>query len=189
MASPALTVPGLARAGIIAALYVVLTMAFLPVSFGIVQFRVSEVLMLLTALVPGAVPGVTVGCFLANILGQQGIVDIVGGTLATAIAALATARLARQIAAPRLLTSLQLRPPFDTRALGLFTLPLPTILANGLIVGSYLPLLLLENPTIPAWLAAMGSVALGEAFVLYVLGLPLLVLFGRLARPHAGYAR
>ncbi len=186
-APPIFTVPGLARAGIIAALYVVLTLAFLPVSFGIVQFRVAEALMLLVALVPGAVSGVIVGCFLANILGQQGIVDILGGTLATALAALATVRLARRIAAPRLLAAL--RPPFDSRALGLLWLPLPGILANGLIVGSYLPLLLLESPTIPVWLASMGSVALGEALVLYALGLPLVALLGRFGRPHAGYAR
>ncbi|MDI9470468.1 MAG: QueT transporter family protein [Bacillota bacterium] len=215
-AASLLNVPSLARAGIIAALYVVLTLAFLPVSFGIVQFRISEALMMLTALVPGAVPGVTIGCFLANILGQQGIVDIIGGTLATAIAALATARLSNHIAAPRLLATLQFgqlgplgrtsapgspnspspssatSPPGASRAaraLGLLALPLPTILANGLIVGSYLPLLLLDNPTVPAWLASMGSVALGEALVLYALGLPLTVLLGRLNKPHAGYAR
>ena len=52
----------------IAALYVALTMIVAPIAFGPVQFRISEALCVLPYFLPSAVPGVTIGCFLANLL-------------------------------------------------------------------------------------------------------------------------
>ena len=60
----------LAQSGAIAAIYVVLTMVFRPISFGAVQVRVSEALTLLPVLSPVAVAGVTVGCLLTNAWGE-----------------------------------------------------------------------------------------------------------------------
>ena len=59
----------LVQAALIAAVYAALTLLLQPISFGIVQFRVSEALTVLPALMPAAIPGLFVGCLLSNILG------------------------------------------------------------------------------------------------------------------------
>ncbi len=164
----------LAQAAIIAALYVVLTFVFLPISFGMVQFRIAELLMLLCAFLPGATPGVILGCLLANILGQVGMVDIVFGTLATALAAIVTAALAQRLSlgargtVPGTVSSASQK--FQWAYL---LLPLPTVISNALIVGTYLPLILTDVQfTVPVWLLSMLTVGLGEVGVLYILGIP-----------------
>ena len=55
---------GLAQGAMIAAIYVVLTMVFAPISFGPVQFRISEALCILPFFTPAAVPGLFIGCLL-----------------------------------------------------------------------------------------------------------------------------
>ena len=64
--SPVLT---LVYGAAIAAIYVVLTMVFLPISFGPIQFRISELLCVLPYFTPAAIPGLFIGCLLANFLG------------------------------------------------------------------------------------------------------------------------
>ena len=59
----------LVQAAAIAAVYVVLTILFAPISYGEVQVRVSEALTVLPFFTPAAVPGLAVGCLIANILG------------------------------------------------------------------------------------------------------------------------
>ena len=81
-------VRALTRAGMIAALYIVLTMIFQPISFGPVQFRISEALTILPALTVDAVPGLFIGCVLANLLGHGVWFDVLFGSLATLIAAI-----------------------------------------------------------------------------------------------------
>ncbi|MCD8225616.1 MAG: QueT transporter family protein [Clostridiales bacterium] len=78
----------IAHAAAIAAVYVVLTMVFAPISFGPVQFRISEALCILPYFIPAGVPGVFVGCFLANFLCGSAPLDIVFGSIATLIGAL-----------------------------------------------------------------------------------------------------
>ena len=78
------------RAALIAALYAALTLALYPISYGPVQFRVSEALTLLPVFMPEAIPGLFVGCLLANLIGSATIWDIVFGSLATLIAAVLT---------------------------------------------------------------------------------------------------
>lgn len=75
------------QGALIAAIYVVLTLAFAPVSFGPIQFRISEALVILPYFTPAAVPGVFVGCLLSNILGSGVVLDIIFGSLATLIGA------------------------------------------------------------------------------------------------------
>ncbi|MCI8401164.1 MAG: QueT transporter family protein [Lachnospiraceae bacterium] len=81
---------------VIAALYVVLTLPFASFAFGAIQFRVAEALTVLPFFTPAAVPGVTVGCFLANLLGGAPLPDVVFGALATFIGAVLSYRLRRQ---------------------------------------------------------------------------------------------
>ena len=87
----------LALTGIIGALYFIITICFYPLSFGPIQVRFSEALTLLPLFFPEAVAGLTVGCFLSNLLGGNGALDIVFGTLATFLSALLTRLLATRI--------------------------------------------------------------------------------------------
>lgn len=79
----------IAKAAILAAIYVALCAVFHPISFGPFQFRISEMLCLLSIDHLWAFWGVVIGCFLSNLfLGGLGAVDVIFGTLATFIACL-----------------------------------------------------------------------------------------------------
>jgi uncharacterized membrane protein len=78
----------IAKSGVIAALYVVLTVALSALSYGSIQFRVAEALMLLCLFSMDYVVALTVGCFAANIFSTVGAIDTVVGTLATLLAGL-----------------------------------------------------------------------------------------------------
>ena len=80
----------LAQAAVIAAVYVVLTVVFAPFSFSEVQVRISEALTILPVFTAAAVPGLTAGCLLGNIVGGAPLPDVVFGTLATLIGAVGT---------------------------------------------------------------------------------------------------
>lgn len=77
----------LAQGSIIAAMYVVLTVLFAPISFGAIQLRVAECLTILPLFTPAAIPGLFVGCLLANILGGGIMLDVIFGSIATLIGA------------------------------------------------------------------------------------------------------
>ena len=90
----------LARAGIIAALYVVLT--FISALFGLsglgaIQLRISEALCILPVFSAAAVPGVTLGCLLANLFTGAALPDIIFGTLATLLGAVGTRLLRKKV--------------------------------------------------------------------------------------------
>ncbi|MBR6293616.1 MAG: QueT transporter family protein [Lachnospiraceae bacterium] len=80
----------LTTAAMIAALYAVLCILLAPISYAAIQVRIAEALTILPAFTPAAIPGLTVGCLLANILGGCPIMDIIFGTLATLIGAVGT---------------------------------------------------------------------------------------------------
>ncbi len=84
------------QAAAIAAIYVVVTGMTAPVAFGPVQFRVSEALCVLPYFTPAAVPGVTIGCLLSNLLYGSAALDVVFGTLATLIGAVGSWALRRR---------------------------------------------------------------------------------------------
>lgn len=143
-------------AAALAALYAVLTIlqnTLLPGSASAnIQFRASEALCVLALFTPAAIPGLTVGCLLANLFYVATLpFDCIFGTLASLLAA-GSMYLLRNV-----------RP---------FGIPLPALLMpalfNGLIVGAEL----LMVYDLPFWLNVL-YVAVGEAAVLLVLGLPL----------------
>ena len=145
------TIHKLTFAAVIAALYAALTLAFAPISFGQIQFRVSEVLCVLPFFFPISAWGLFVGCALANVIGGYGVLDICFGSLATLLAGLMTSKI---------------------RTKWLACLP-PAVL-NGAIVGAVLAYTIGEGPF---WIsyATMGiQVFVGELLVMYLLGLPLL---------------
>ena len=159
----------LAQGGIIAAAYTVLTMlaALAGLAFGPVQFRFSEALTVLPVFTSAAVPGLTLGCLLANILSGYGVYDMVFGTLATLLAALLT------------------RAVRNVRFRGVPVLaPLPPVVINALMVG--LEITVVSNSKLdPSWFqhfnwvlfwSNAASVGIGELVVCYVLGLPLAVM-------------
>ena len=77
----------LVQSGAIAAIYVVLTLVFAPISFGAVQVRIAEALAILPLFTSAAIPGLFIGCVLANILGGGIVWDVIFGSLATLIGA------------------------------------------------------------------------------------------------------
>ena len=80
------------QAALIAALYVVLTLV--SAAFGLdskaIQFRLSEVLTVLPALTPAAIPGLFIGCLLSNFICGAMLPDMIFGSLATLIGAVGT---------------------------------------------------------------------------------------------------
>ncbi len=78
----------LVHCALIASLYTALSLVFAPISFGPIQFRISEMLSVLPYFTFSAIPGLFVGCMLSNILMSAVWADIVFGSLATLIAAL-----------------------------------------------------------------------------------------------------
>lgn len=161
------TTKQITQAALIAAAYAVLTIAFAPISFGLVQFRISEAFMLIAALTPTAIPGLFIGCILANLYGGFGIIDIIFGSVATLLAALVTFYCSNLI-------------PARMQKIKPFLLPIPTIVFNGIIVGGYLPFVIPEirnmASSLPLVLAmTIGSVMIGELVVTYIIGIPLYI--------------
>lgn len=136
----------LCASAVIAALYAALTLLLAPISYGSIQCRISEALTLLPILTPTAVPGLFIGCLLANILGGCSLWDIVFGSLATLLAALGT----RALRSKPLLAALC------------------PVISNGIIVGAVLS----HVWGLPLWLT-MAEVALGETGAVLI-GLALL---------------
>lgn len=80
------------KAALIAAFYVALTLVsnLLGLASGVIQVRLSEVLTVLPAFMPAAIPGLFVGCLIANILCGNMLVDVIFGSLATLLGAIGT---------------------------------------------------------------------------------------------------
>ena len=86
------TVHRITNAALTAAVYIVLTVvaAGFNLASGAIQVRFSEALTILPFLFPEAIPGLTIGCFLANFLTGCLVPDIIFGTLATFLGAVGT---------------------------------------------------------------------------------------------------
>ncbi|MBO5637607.1 MAG: QueT transporter family protein [Acidaminococcaceae bacterium] len=78
------------QGALIAASYVALTIVFAPLSFMEIQVRISESLTILPVFTAAAFPGLTIGCFLSNILGGAPLPDVIFGSLATLVGAVGT---------------------------------------------------------------------------------------------------
>ena len=154
----------IALAAIIGATYAALTIGLAPISYGPVQFRVSEVLCILPYFLPCTAWGLFAGCAAANLIGG-GVLDIVFGSLATFVAALVTAHIGKR------------KHTLANSLMGC----LPPVLLNAVIVGAVVTAVFtVEGETINPfthwglYAATAASVGLGEAAVLYALGFPLM---------------
>lgn len=151
----------------IAALYAALTVSLAPISYGNLQFRVSELLVLLAFFDPLYIAGLTLGCLVANSLGPNGLMDIIFGTLATFISVSAISLTARFTKGSKL---------------GLWISSLWPTLFNGLIIGWMLHYLF-ELPLV----LTMLEVGIGEFVVVTLIGVPLFLLIMK-KYPHLLHA-
>ncbi len=129
-----LTTRSLCLSAVIAALYAGLTLLLAPISYGSLQFRLSEAMTLLPMILPQAIPGLFVGCLIANLYTGL-LTDVIFGSLATLLAAVGT---------------------WAFRKKPLAAAACPVVL-NGVIVG----LVMAKSYHLPLWLS-MGQIALGE---------------------------
>ena len=142
----------LCHAATIAALYVALSLisGALGLASGAIQIRISEALCVLPFFTPAAIPGVTVGCLIYNVIGSGNILDIVFGTLATLVGAVG-ARLLRKWK---------------------WTVSIPTIVANVIIIPLVLKYgFMLEESVI----FFTATIFVGEFIAAGVLGTSLLL--------------
>jgi len=159
----------LVQGAAIAALYTLLTYiaSLLNLAYGPVQFRISEAMTLLPVMTPAAIPGLIVGCFLSNLWSPLGIVDILFGTLATALAAVWSRALR--------IHRVKGIPVWSA---------LPPVFCNAIVVGFEIACLsdvgfAWGNFSWLAFLSAALSVGAGELAVCLVLGLPLVAVLER----------
>ncbi|MDR1088916.1 MAG: QueT transporter family protein [Coriobacteriales bacterium] len=166
----------MAQTGVIAALYAALTLLTLTLlgglAFGPVQFRLSEAVCVLALFTRNAIPGLAIGCALANLIGialngsgALGLLDVFGGSAATFLGAWWCWRMRSRV-------GLALLGP---------------VVANAIIVSAYLPILLaaagfytipfteisLAQSYLTMYLFGVVALGLGEALVVYALGWPL----------------
>ena len=156
-----LSVRRLVRCAVIAAVYVVVCLVLAPFSYGAVQVRVAEALCLLPVFGTEYIVGVTLGCFLANLLGSTVVVDVVFGTLATLLACLVTYKLR------------------DIRVKGLaIPASLPPVVFNMIIVGAFEITFFFSDGAPTAMLAVFNAVTvgIGELISCTILGVALVKL-------------
>ena len=144
----------LVQGALIAALYVALTMMFAPISFGPVQFHISEALCILPFFTPAAIPGLFLGCLISNLLGTAVIMDVICGSLATLIGAVGSYWLRQHK----------------------YLVCLPPILANTLIIPWVLRYAYGSTDLVPFMMLTVG---IGEVLAIGVLGNGLLALLER----------
>ena len=135
------------QGALIAALYV--AFSFIAYSFGlsgnaVVQMRLSEMLTVLPAFMPAAIPGLAIGCLLTNLLTGCAVWDVIFGTLATLLGAIGTFLLRKNK----------------------WLAPLPPILANTMILPPVLATVY-GGATMPVFILTVG---LGEIVCCGILG-------------------
>lgn len=136
----------LCESAVVAALYAVLTWVLAPISYGPIQFRISEILVLLVFFNPKYAYAIILGCFVSNTTSSLGWYDMVFGTLATTLAVL---------------------PMIKTKRIGIASIY--PVIGNALIVSFEL-WLAFKEPGV--FFFNVGTIALGEAVVLFGLGIP-----------------
>ena len=144
----------LTRVAVIAACYVVVTVAFAPIGFGEIQLRVSEALTILPIFTPAAIPGLFIGCLLGNILGGAVLPDVIFGSLATLIGAAGT-----------YFVGMTLKT--GDNPIKIATATIPPILANAIIIPFVLKYAYGSPMPIPLMMLTVG---IGEVLGCGVLG-------------------
>jgi uncharacterized membrane protein len=139
----------ISQAAIIAGLYAALTIGLAFMSYGPIQIRISEALTILPFISIPAIPGLVLGCLVANLFSPVGLPDIIFGSLCTLVAAGLT-----------YLISKTNKP---------LLAPLPPVIVNSLGVSLYLHVFY----NLPYWLNVL-YISIGEIIACYLIGYPLL---------------
>lgn len=142
------------QGAVIAAIYVVLVLIFDTFSFGPIQFRIAEMLTIMPYFTPAAIPGLFVGCLIANIIGGGLIWDIVFGSIATLIGAIGSYLVRKNK----------------------WLVPLPPILANMVIVPFVLKYAYGYDGLLVYF---MFTVGLSEIIVCGIIGMALLTVMAK----------
>lgn len=145
------------QAGVIAAIYAGLTYlsSVFGIAYGAVQFRFSELMTILPLFTPAAVPGLFIGCIVANIASPLVLVDVVFGSIATLLAAACTRALRR----------------FCIKDLPLAAF-FPPVIFNMLIVGWELTIFVEEQASVAVFAYNAFCIGLGEAVICLIFGIP-----------------
>ena len=151
-----LTTRQIALNGVVAGLYAAITILTASFAYGNIQFRIADALCVLVVLEPRLNVGLTLGCLISNIFSTVSALDIVIGTAGTQLGCLLAARVKKD-----------------------WLVPVPVILANAVLVGAMLAYVLTPDALIQGFFINGGEVLVGEAVVLYLLGVPLLLFFRR----------
>lgn len=154
---------------VIGAIYAVLTMVLAPISYGNVQFRISEAMCILPFFVPYSAIGLTIGCVIANLMSTAGILDVVFGSLATLLAAGCTALVGKR-ARRKMLKD-------ETAEIGwgacILACAMPVIF-NAPIIGAVLAAAFTPDAFWGGFWLFGAQVGIGEAGVMFIIGLPLM---------------
>jgi uncharacterized membrane protein len=156
------------RIAMIGAIYTAVSLALAPFSFGNIQVRVSEALTVLAIFSPLAIYGLTLGCFITNLLGVMmgvnplGFLDVFVGTLATLIAAL---------------LSYQFRN-IRIKSFPLLSFLMPVIV-NALLIGFELTLVFAPQLDLRYFIIFALEVGLGQTIAVFGFGAALYQLFKR----------
>ena len=151
----------LCRGGLIAALYVVLTYAFMPLAFGPIQLRPAEALCILPLFFPEAVPALYIGCMIANLTSPFLLYDVLIGSLATLLGALATYMVGR------FLKNERIQPLLG----GIFP-----VLFNAFIIPAVIVFLCGgagDQNAMTVYFSYVASIGITECIWVYGLGVPL----------------
>lgn len=158
-----ITTKQLVQTAVIAAIYAALTAVFMSVSFTPLQLRVSEVMVFLAYFNPFSIIGLTLGCFIANLLmSPTPFYDCIFGTFATLISVCGISLTAKM---------------FKGSKLGVLVASIWPVVFNAVIVGAmlcyagFVPME--EGSKVAILLSTMGSVGFGEMIVVTCMGVPL----------------
>jgi len=157
----------LTHAALIAAVYAALTILLAPISFGQQQLRVAEALAIMPAFTPAAIPGLFVGCLIANTVSFYGVPDLIFGSLATLLSAWLAYIIARFTRERGALLQAAL-------------IPLPAVCVNTVVIGVMIAVL----SGVPVQVSMLG-VLIGQLLSCYGLGAPLFLVL----RGYSRYAR
>lgn len=143
----------LVTTALVAAIYATLTLVLGAISYGPIQFRVAEIMVLLPFIKKDYIWGLTIGCFLANIIGPYGVPDIIFGTTATFLSVYAVYVTSKMM--------------YGKKYALLVASTWPTII-NAIIIGIMLNIFF----GLPLMLS-MAQVGFGQFVVITIIGVPL----------------
>ena len=144
------------EAGVIAAVYVVLTMisAMFGLSSGVIQVRISEAMSFLPFVTPAAIPGLTIGCFISNAMAGGVPLDIIFGSVATLLGSICAWLMGKLFK--------------KRKTLGMILATIPNVISNALIVPWVLKIAYGAQDAV--WFM-MVTVGIGEIIASVILGI------------------